>query len=151
MKSKTLTTIVITILALFVFSCKDEDVPTETIEPKLLRVIGEYVAIKYITSDPLDNHVDILKIGGSVTAEITKSATIKGRIIVPKEFYKGFSGADFLYSGTVEFIGNDTIKFNDTKCDLSILKYRAEGDSLKAEASTVGYFAMTLKKIKGNK
>jgi len=147
MKTKILYAFVIALVALLFFSCKDEQVPTETIDHRLLKVIGKYEASKYFLSDPLDIPVDILKIGGSVTAEIKTDMTVNGRIIIPKTFYSGYSGIDYLYSGTFEFKGNDSIKFF-TNGSLARLPFRIYVDSLRAEASTVGYFAMTLKKIK---
>lgn len=147
MKTKILIATKLTVLVLLLFSCKDEQIPTETIDPRLLKVIGNYTASKFFLTDPSDDPVDILKIGGSVTTEIKKDMTLSARVIIPREFYKGYSGMDYQTSGTVEFKGNDTIKFNNTNSVVSGRPYRIMGDSLKAESSTVIYFALTLKKF----
>lgn len=146
MKTKMLTAIKLTVLVLLLFSCKEEQVPTETIDTRLLKVVGKYEAIKYFLSDPIDNPIDILKLGGSYTAELKKDMTVSGRIIIPKTFYSGYRGKDILYNGTFEFKGNDEIIFNSD--GFPGAPYKIFEDSLKAEFSTVGYFAMTLKKIK---
>ncbi|KAF0161436.1 MAG: hypothetical protein FD188_807 [Ignavibacteria bacterium] len=145
MKTKVLITVVVTLFTMLVFSCKEEQVPTENTDPRLLRVIGKYEASKYFLSDPVDRPVDILKLGGSITAEIKKDMTVSGRIIIPKTFYSDYSGTDLLYSGTFEFKGNDSIRFF-TNGSLARLPFRIYEDSLKAEALTIGYFAVTLKK-----
>ncbi|KAF0152929.1 MAG: hypothetical protein FD143_606 [Ignavibacteria bacterium] len=132
MKTKVLITVVVTLFTMLVFSCKEEQVPTENTDPRLL-------------SDPVDRPVDILKLGGSITAEIKKDMTVSGRIIIPKTFYSDYSGTDLLYSGTFEFKGNDSIRFF-TNGSLARLPFRIYEDSLKAEALTIGYFAVTLKK-----
>lgn len=147
MKTRLIFVLAAASIMLLVFSCKDEQVLTEYMDPRLLKVVGKYEASKYFLSDPVDRPIDILKLGGSITAEIKKDMTVSGRIIIPKTFYSGYSGADLLYNGTFEFKGNDSIKFF-TNGSLARLPFSIHKDSLKAESATIGYFALTLKKIK---
>ena len=150
MKTKILTAIKLTVLALLLFSCKDEQVPTETIDPKLQRVIGDYKATKFKLPDPTDNTVDIIAKGGSISTKITKSATIEGRVIIPPgAFSSSYPGDDYYFSGKVVFIGNDSIKFNNTNNSLQIAPFRIIGDSLKLEVFSIGYIGITLRKITG--
>lgn len=131
-------------------SCKDEKMPTETIDPRLAKVVGAYKATTYINHSDIYNIGDILKKGGAILVNVLPDSSVTGRIIIPQNLFPGSEGVDQTFKGRIKFLGNDSLKFVGTQNVLSIsgFHFRIFTDSLVAKLQTIGYDAVTLTKLK---
>lgn len=148
MKTKILCAFAIALITLLIFSCKDEKVLTEIIDPRLMLIVGDYYTTKFILPSELDAPVDILKLGGFITLNIKKDKTISGRYFVPKTYNHMQEDTDYIYSGTIEFISQDTLRMIGTRTFLSTtgFNFQFTSDSLVARVFAESSIETTFKR-----
>lgn len=102
--------IFITILALFFFTCKDKQAPTETIDPQLQKIAGNYKASTFIIPDKTDGKYDVLKAGGYLELTLSIDKRANGKIYIPPSNQFGdTTGLKEIFSGYYTF-KNDSLQ-----------------------------------------
>lgn len=113
MKIKILFMVVLTLITLLVFSCNDEQIPTENIDPNLLKVFGDYKATKFQIPDKTDGKFDVLAAGGYLELTLKMHNEVNGKIFIPPSNLLGpNSGLNQNINGRY-FFRNDSLNFKD--------------------------------------
>jgi len=113
MKTKILYAFVVALVVLLAFSCKDEKVPTQSIDPNILKVLGDYKATKFQIPEKTDGKFDVLGAGGFLELTLKINNEVNGKIYIPASNLLGpNSGINQSISGDY-FFRNDSLNFNN--------------------------------------
>jgi|GEM_PF-2069490 len=90
---------------------------TECTPPDMEQLAGSYVATTFHESGIIDQRVDILAQGGSLTVRLTADFQVAGRLVIPANIGSNYPPTDTVYTGTFT-LHCDTVRLQHTGTSL---------------------------------